>query len=289
MEIAEKSKNLMNTLITIKVLTQEKNKTRALEIIDQCFNEFDRIVSTYTRFNSKSQLSILNSNAGLWYKVDSEFFYLIKYMLYLAEITDGIFDPTVIDILEMYGYDQNYNFSALENHNLEEEIKEYLKKRPSFREIQLDESNTLVKLSKNQRIELGAVGKGYAIDRAFEILKKEFSNFLIDAGGDVRASGKGKEGKWRILLKTNSTKSSQNFIELEDESIASSGNWARKIGRFHHLINIKSGRPMDSNYNTVFVIAPTAIESDSWSTIAFLVGEDRIKEIIPPSYPVMYS
>jgi len=287
-KIVEKQKNIMNTTLTIKIVAKDKEIEIANNCIQNSFKIFDYVVERFSRFIDNSELNFLNKNQGKWTKVSEELFYLVSYSLNLAKLTNGYFDPTIIDLLEMYGYDKNYNFSKLDDPNLNEKVSKYLKNRPIFTEIQLNEIEKTIKLSKGQRIELGGIGKGYAIDLAFDHIKKYFNNFLIDAGGDIRAMGKNvNRNKWKVGIKTTENHISY-FIELNNEAIACSGNWARKVKHFHHLINPHTGKPTESNYSTVYVIAPTALESDSWATVAFLLGEEYLKTIIPKNYQYLY-
>lgn len=279
--------NLMNTLITIQIVCPYSEIYKAKILIEECFNEFNRIVKKYTRFSNDSELSKLNSSQNKWINLDEEFFYLVSYILEIAKITNGIFDPTIIDLLEMYGYSSKYDFDVLENSSLVDKIKQYAKTRPSYRSIKIDVERKAVMLVNNQRLELGAVGKGYAIDCAYEILDHHFDNFIIDAGGDIRSKGKNENSEyWKIGLKTE--KGIRNYVYLDNQSISCSGNWARKVKYFHHLLNPENGEPIKTDYSTVYVVAPTAIESDTWATVSFLVGPENIKKIIPEEFVYYY-
>ncbi|BCX13640.1 MAG: FAD:protein FMN transferase [Candidatus Dojkabacteria bacterium] len=269
--LIEQQKNFMNTIITIKVVQIDQHTVQILDTIEEAFYEFDRVVKKFTRFNEDSELTNLNRQAGDWVKVSREFFDLIKFMLEMFKQTSGFFDPTIIDFLETYGYDPNYNFSKLENPNLPKEILNIAKKRPSFNEISLDEKNLKVKLKPKQRIDLGAIGKGWAMDLASQKIKKVSGDFLIDAGGDVIAYGKNALSKpWNVTLKSKNREI--GTINLQNQAIASSGNWARKVKFFHHLINPFTGQPVETNYDTVFVVAQTSLVADAWATALFVGG-----------------
>lgn len=274
-------KNFMNTVITIKVVKNDHKTVKILDCIELAFLEFDRIVKKYSRFDDNSELSNLNRSKGEWVNLSDEFLYLIEYMLKMAAETDGAFDPTVIDFLELYGYDKNYDFSKLEKPELDSLVKKIAKERDSWKEIELDKINNLIKLKPNQRIDLGGIGKGYAIDCAYNKLN-ELGDFLIDAGGDIRAKGlNDKKELWKVDLLTQTQggeKKVVGAIELNNESISSSGSWARRFKSFHHLINPKTGLPQNT-FSTVFVQAPTAIESDTWATALFVAGEDLAKKM----------
>lgn len=279
-----KQKEFMKTTITFKVIQDSERTVDILNAMEEGFGEFDRIVKTYTRFEETSELSNLNRQQGRWINISEEFCYLIDYMLALAEKTNGAFDPTVIDFLETYGYDKNYDFSKLEKPELDAMVQKLAKVRPSFREIELDKKNLKVKLVKNQRLDLGGIGKGYAIDCAYNKLNA-FDNFLIDGGGDIRVKGKNdKKELWIVDLLgfKNEKKQIVGQVQLNNESIAGSGSWARKFKQFHHLINPTTGKPQNT-YSTVFVQAPTSIESDSWATALF-VGGNQITNLMPESF-----
>lgn len=277
-KIVQLEKNFMNTIITIKIVRGDKPTVEALDAIEDGFSEFDRIVKQYTRFNENSELSNLNRNAGNIVSITDEFFMLIEKMIKIANESNGAFDPTVIDFLEVYGYDKNYDFSKLDNPDLDKFVEKIKNERLSYKDIKLFPKKKSVQLSKNQKIDLGGIGKGYAIDCASEKIKaKGFENFLIDAGGDIFASGVNEKGNaWEVGLKTMNKKNEIEIvgkINLKDEALASSGSWARKVKQFHHLIDPRTGRPSE-NFKTVFVKAKSATMADAWATAVFVGGKE---------------
>jgi thiamine biosynthesis lipoprotein len=62
-------------------------------------------------------------------------------------------------------------------------------------------------------------------------------------------------------------------IELQNQALAASGSWARKVGNFHHLLDPKTGKPIEKNYGTVFVVAASATDADVWATAFFVKPE----------------
>ena len=275
------TKEFMRTTITFKIVKSNVQTVQVQNAVEEGFGEFDRIVKKFTRFNQNSELSNLNRQSGIWVQVGEEFFMLIETMLEISEQSKGAFDPTVIDFLEAYGYDPNYDFSKLDNPELDELVKKIANERPSWKEIELDRKNRKVRLAKNQRIDLGGIGKGYAIDCA----RKKFTdngleNFLIDAGGDILAQGKNeKKQKWTAALKVLSSEGipeEVGILELENEALACSGSWARKVKQFHHIINPQTGKP-DDTHSTVFVKAATATTADAWATAIFVNKDPRLK------------
>lgn len=276
MRLIEREKNFMSTIISIKVVQNTESTIAIQDAIEKAFYEFERIVKKYTRFNENSELSNLNRQSGSWVKVSEEFFSLIELMLKIYNESKGAFDPTVIDFLEVYGYDKNYDFSKLNNPDLDNLVKKIATKRPKFNEVELNKKEHKIKLIKNQRIDLGGIGKGYAVDKAFERLSEVSNNFLIDAGGDIRAVGLNNySNKWTVGLKIHNNEIIQN-LEVDNIAVCSSGSWIRKVKQFHHIINPVSGEPHRSKYKTVFCIANTATIADAWATAFFILGPDNL-------------
>lgn len=276
----------MNTQITLKIIQDDESTISVQDAFESGFYEFERIVKAFSRFDPNSELSKLNNRDQSLcvdkdksiYKTSEELFDLIRKMIDVSRKTNGAFDPTVIDILEFYGYNSSYDFSKMDDPNFQKALDDLMATRKSWKDISLDMKNKTITFPYNVRIDLGGAGKGYAIDCAYEsMLKSGVKNFLIDAGGDIRCSGENLENnKWRIELKGK--EKALGNIELESgQSIASSGSWARRFKSFHHLLNPTSGNP-SQNFQTVFVLSNSAIESDMWATALFIGGEEIIKQ-----------
>lgn len=274
----------MNTIVRIQIVSNQ-GTIFTKEKLYKAFDCFKYVVDKFSRFKKDSELSLLNTGKIKDGIVSQELFDLINLTLKASKETDGIYDPTIIDLLELYGYDEKGSFSGLSNKKLSDEVIIMCKNRPSVNDIVLDKKLKKIQLLKNQKIDLGSVGKGYAVDLAYDFLRKfNFDGILINAGGDIRSFGVNAHGlPWTIALyraqlpnnaidhNTKIDGNSWGNVILENESISGSGGWARKIGVFHHLLNPKTGFPINE-VSQSFVIAKTATESDLYSTILFLLG-----------------
>lgn len=278
----EQEQVFMNTIVRI-TLYSNKSTIFSQEKIQEAFGCFDSVVKKYTRFNSKSELAKLNNSGGKPFQVSEEFFGLIQTMLELSNLTNGSYDPTIIDLLETYGYGENRSFEELDDPKLYDKIQQLVKTRPHPSQIKLNHKNLTVKLAPRQRLDLGSIGKGYAVDLAYAVLD-EFPAFMINAGGDIRVKGPKPDGSsWQVGLdysqlpnKKLHTKKLLGTIELNKGSICGSGGWARKVKFFHHLLNPKTGTPINDISQT-FVIAPTALEADPWATVLFTLGKSGLQ------------
>jgi len=277
-------KVFMNTIIRVQVVSC-RGTVFTREKIALALEQFEHVVKHFSRFTQTSELSRLNSGKLKEGKVSSELYQLVEKALQVAELTDGAYDPTVIDLLEAYGYDRKNDFSKLADPGLALEISKMALGRPSFRKIKLDPEATTIVLQPGQRIDLGSIGKGYAVDLAYKVLSgNRFDGFLINAGGDIRVFGNNPEGiPWRIMLYRSqlpnqriSTDNCLGMISLQNSSIAGSGGWARKVGIFHHLLNPRTGLPVNEVAQT-YVMADTATDSDVWATALFVTGKAGLK------------
>jgi thiamine biosynthesis lipoprotein len=273
----------MNTIIRLQIISSKGTvftKNKAKEV----FSVFDSVVKKFSRFNSKSELSLMNKSYPKEFIASKELFELVKLSLELNKKGQGFYDPTLIDLLESYGYDKKQDFSKLDKPDFYKELSGLVKQRPSPGTIVLDEKIKSIKLQKDQRIDLGSIAKGYAVDLAYDLLKKDFDQFLINAGGDVRVAGVNEHGlPWRIMLykapMPNQASTGDEFlgsVELEPGmSIASSGGWARRVGIFHHLLNPVDGLPIN-HISQTYMIAPNATLADAYSTFLFVEGPNAI-------------
>ncbi|MEM4256773.1 MAG: FAD:protein FMN transferase [Candidatus Diapherotrites archaeon] len=264
MKIISEKIEVLGTIVEIK-LTQQKSY-----LVKNCFNEFKRIEEKYSRFKKNSLLSKANAKIGVWQKVDSEFIFLLKQALYFNNKTNGFFDVTIKKILENLGYDQNY---SLEPKIVVEKEIEGLEEP-----IIINEQTNEILLHKE--IDFGGLGKGYAIDLASLILKKNLAeHYYINAGGDVFAKSKYGFEPWIVLLEHPDK---EGFvigkIELNGKAIACSAPNKRKWLNYHHLINPKKKMPEKEN-KAVFVLADSAIEADAYATGLFCAGFENAIEI----------
>lgn len=274
----------MTTTVEIKLWSAE-GSARVESHLQKAQEEFFRIANTYTRFNPTSQLSQLNKKNGETVKVTDEMFYLVATMLEFARFSDGAYDPTIIDLLELQGYKSSFNPKEIVAVQKEVvSLEKYLAKRPSWRQLEINPDDKTIKLAPNQRLDLGGIGKGYAIDLAASTLKSVSENFLISAGGDVYGLGHNlkptdqpqDKQRWSVDLRLPEEKTlGKVLLDPTGQAVASSGSWARSVGKFHHLLDPKTGAPANTNLQA-FVSHANATTADALATIVFVAGTDII-------------
>lgn len=257
----ERVKKHLGTPIVITVVAHDR--ARAEEAVERAFAECERIEKAYSRFLDSNELSALNAQVGQWAQVSEELFKLIEFGERVKKRTGGAFDLTVKSILEGWGYDATYS------------LKEGRPGHVGTVEL-LD---GCVKLGAP--LELGGLGKGYAIDRMDSFLQ-DFANVCINAGGDLRVRGVDENAKpWRIVFEhpTDISKGI-GYVDTSDLALACSSPSRRSWRNRHHLVDPRQNESA-GNMLAVYTQSSSALLADTYSTALFVLGYEDSKKFLP--------
>lgn len=208
--------------------------------------------------------------------VDKDTKYLISHNEFFKTLSGGRFDISIGTISYLYGFPEGPFDVPDEN-----AVSKSLEKIHKNRFIIVD--NKVLK-SEDVKIDMGAYGKGYIVDKVTEYLKENgIKNFIFNAGGDLFASGSKNGKKWKIAIKhPESGKNFLSVIGISDKAVATSGNYERyfeKDGRrYIHIFDALTGKNAN-NYQSISVIAENVEKSDGLATVFFLLSVDEIKDI----------
>lgn len=268
----KRSLRLMGNTFSFSIVAGDE--TFAAESLDAAVSEIRRIERLLTTFDSDSQTNRVNARAGLGpVQVDAEVFALIKRSINISNLTQGAFDLTYGSIdKSLWNFD--VNMTALPDPALAKEAVRLI----SYRNIILDEKECTVFLKhRGMRIGFGGIGKGYAADRARDVLKaRGISGGIVNAAGDLTTWGRQPNGNaWTIGIADPNTKSPFSYLDLTDLSMATSGDYEKfvTIGgkRYSHTISPKTGMPV-SGIKSVTIISPIAELSDAMTTPVMVMG-----------------
>lgn len=195
---------------------------------------------------------------------------LLKESLALCESTDGELDVTVLPVVKEWGFiNQEYRVPA------STEIKKALKK-VDYRKISL--RNGSVKLNGCQ-LDLGAVAKGYAADKSVKLLSENgVETALLNLGGTIAAVGSKPDGTlWKVGVADPANPSDYvGFVSCKDKVVATSGGYERYFEqygkRYIHIIDPKTGLPVDNGVASVTIISDSGVLGDALSTALFVMG-----------------
>lgn len=265
---------LMGSRFDITVVAN--NEELGEKSIDIAIAEIKRIENLISSWDPKSQTSEVNRNAGIQaVKVDKELFNLIKRAISISKLTDGAFDISYASMDKIWKYD-----GSMKEMPSDQLISASISK-VGFKNIVLDETNSTVFLKlEGMKIGFGGIGKGYAADKAKELLKsKGISAGIINASGDMNTWGKQPNGEeWKVAI-TNPMDKNKSFalLPISNGAVVTSGNYEKFVTfndtRYSHIIDPRNGYP-STGIISVTVFAPKAELADALATSVFVMGKE---------------
>jgi thiamine biosynthesis lipoprotein len=205
---------------------------------------------------------------------------VIRFALETAEASGGAFDPTVGPLLHTWGFRGGGgafpSFSVISN---------ALASVGWWRVCLKPAGQGRVRISAGgAEIDLGGIAKGYAVDLAVDrLVEAGRTDFIVNLGGNIRVYGVPATGRadWNIAVRDPSGRHSPIPLPRRlrsGEAVATSGSYERfvEIGgrRYSHIIDPRTGLPVDNGLGSVSVIAPSAMAADACSTTLFVLGRE---------------
>lgn len=265
---------MMGTMVTVKVYGSERTDA-AREVLD----EIKRLENLMSINIEESEVSHINANAGQKsVKVSEDTFTVISEALEYAEATDGLFDPSIGPLVELWGIGTKHAKVPTQ-----EELEKALA-LVNYRDVVLNKNEQTVHLKKaGMIIDVGGIAKGYAADRAIEIFKKyQIKNAFLNIGGNVIVHGsKPNKELWRIGIQDPRAVRDEIMavVSLKDQAVVTSGDYERYITRegkrYHHILNPKTGYPVDRGLMSASMVGTSSFHADALSTSVFLLGEEE--------------
>ena len=264
----------MGTLVEITVIGRDEDRVGGA--ISDAFDEMERLEGLMSRTIPGSDVSRINGWAGIKaVPVSAEVLRVIRKAEEISRASEGYFDISIGALLDLWRFEGNGGRLPAKG-----EVSETLH-TVGYRAIHVDEKGSTVELKKKgMRIDLGGIAKGYAVDSAFELLKSRgYRNMIVNAGGDIRVSGRKTRGPWVIGIQDPRDRSRIiATIDAAEISVATSGDYERyfvKEGkRYHHLLNPFTGFPA-RQCRSVTILARDSLSADGLATAVFVMGPKR--------------
>nr|WP_298928438.1 FAD:protein FMN transferase [uncultured Allomuricauda sp.] len=265
---------LMGTRFEITVIAP--NEDIGYINIDEAVSEIERIEKIISSWDEASETALVNKNAGIKpVKVSTELYHLVERAKKISEITDGAFDISYASMDNIWKFD-----GSMKGMPTEDELRQSVSKI-GHKKILLDPIEQTIYLSEpGMRIGFGAIGKGYAADRAKELLiSKQVKGGVINASGDLTTWGTKVTGeKWLIGIANPLSKDKVfSWLPVVESSVATSGNYEKYVilneKKYSHIIDPRTGYPT-TGVNSVSVFTKNAELSDALATAVFIMGKD---------------
>ena len=249
-------------------------------LLDKAFGRLREIEDELSVNKPGSRIDAVNEAAGVKAVVAGyDAMAILKRDLELSAWSDGAFDPSVGPLVKLWGIGTDHARLPAP-----EEIKA-AKALVGWKDIVLDEDKGTAFLKrKGMALDLGSTTKGFAADEIAAIVRAaKVKGAVIDLGGNVYVVGSRPDGKpWRIGLQDPFSGERGAYLgvaSLSDKTMVTSGVYERyfiKDGvRYHHILDTRTGRPVDNGLMSVTIVTPKSFDADGFTTTIFALGRER--------------
>ncbi|MFB6320656.1 FAD:protein FMN transferase [Saccharicrinis sp. FJH54] len=274
-KLVERKQHLTLMGTAFEVCALHQNPEVADEAIRSAILEISRIEELISSYRINSQTSQVNRMAGVEpVRVDPELYGLIERSLKLSRLTDGAFDIS-------YAVTDNlWDFKSGHGKVPDRARADSLKALIDYHNIILNPQDTSIYLKKKgMRIGFGAIGKGYAANRAKKIMQSfGIDNGYVDASGDILFWGSNNGKSWKVGLASPENRTEAlGWLEVNDMAVVTSGDYVYHIktdtANLSHIIDPKSGWPVEK-MKSVTIICPDAELADGLATSVSVLGPE---------------
>jgi thiamine biosynthesis lipoprotein len=265
------------------LLVLDGDLAAARAAVERLLDDVDR---TYSRFRADSELMLLQAAPGQCARVSQLLWQAVTTAIDVARATDGAVDPTVGRAMRIVGYDDDFGRVA----GREAAIHVELGPVPGWQVVGLDPRTRTIRIPAGVELDLGSSGKALASDLAAATARKSAPDggVLVSLGGDIATSGRAPEGGWRILASEDSetpAASPGEVISIESGALATSSTtvrrWRAADGAYrHHLLDPRTGAPVEGAWRTVTVVADTCVAANAAATEAIVLGERGLARLV---------
>ncbi|HEY3595475.1 MAG TPA: FAD:protein FMN transferase [Polyangiaceae bacterium] len=270
----------MGTHLTFVAYTSESvDEAAARGAIDRAVAEVRRLEMAMTTWTEDSEVSRVNQAAGREpVHVGPDTLAVIEKSLWISAASEGVFDISFEAMHGLWKFDED-----MDSHLPSAEQLAERRKLIDYRRIAVDHQKSTVYLQKaGMKIGLGGIAKGYAIDRAADILLSAgLRDFLAQAGGDLYLHGKKPDGSaWVAGVRDPRGSEGAYFatVAVTDHAFSTAGDYERSyvVGgkRYHHILDPRTGYPATAS-RSVTIWAKDALTADALDDAVFILGPEK--------------
>ena len=253
-----------------EVLIDTEDKAEARTIAECVATEALRIEQAFSRYRDDNLIYQINSSQGRVVKVDDELARLFDFSARCYDLSDGLFDITSGVLRRIWLFDGSDRLPS------RKQAKALL---PLVGWDKVTWESPCITLQPGMEIDLGGIGKEYAVDSAAKLVRERWSSpVLINFGGDLYATDKPrKRDYWQVGIDALGGGEANAVIQLEKGGLATSGDARRFLERdgirYSHVLNPRTGWPVRHALRSVTVAAHKCIDAGFLSTMALLKGK----------------
>lgn len=227
---------------------------------------FARVISQMSNWEANSSLSAFNRAPSGWVEIPDDFRTVLSCALEVAALTDGAFNPTLHAAVTRLGFGPEPDDAIVEI--------------DGWRAIALDAQRGAAFQPGRAMLDFSSIAKGYAVDLcAKELAEIGIESFLMEIGGEFVGRGLRPDGQpWRVELQLagDGCQPADVMVALTGMAVATSGDFVRtrQLGgkSISHLLDGRTGEPMDGSLSGVSVMDVSCMSADAWATALFALG-----------------
>ncbi len=269
-----------DTIITITLYGTDNEK-----YIDSCFALAGDYERKFSNTIEDSEISQINASAGKYVTVSDDTARLLQDGIRYGELSDGKFDITIGELSSLWNFSEIAENLETENNEAEssvlpedDEIKKAIS-HVNYNSVKI-RGNEVKLTDSKAKIDLGGIAKGYIADKMREYLTSEgITSGIISLGGNILTLGPKADGTpYAIGIQKPFAEAGTSLgkLEVQDASVVSSGVYERYYRvddkLYYHILDTKTGYPVDNNLYQVTIISKSSMDGDALSTTVFALG-----------------
>ncbi len=252
---------------------------QAREAVEEAGQELQRIDSLLSVTNAESQIGQLNARTGS--TISGETLDVVRDSVRLSELTGGAFNITIYPVVRAWGFTTGGEYRVPSDAEITELLTHVGMDKFTLSESGNDSAEVVFSDEKTM-LDTGAITKGYASDRVYEIFDSHgIDSALCSLGGNIITKGKKTDGsQWRVGITDPFNPDDYCIaVAVEDKFLVTSGGYERYFNaddgtRYIHIMDPETGRPVDNDLESVTIISDHGAEADALSTALFVKGRD---------------
>lgn len=278
-EIQKLSGDAQGTTYHISFWSPEQiDKTAIQKEVEAEFNRLDMQLSNYRKDSVIEQLNTTVSSEPL--AVSEEIVALIEQARVVSLTSAGCYDLTIKPLFDLWGFNGD-KLSPPDATSLQAALKQV-----GFNQLKVIDAHHIQKLTPQLRIDLSSIAQGYSVTRMTGLLEQHgIKNYLVEIGGELQTRGQKPDATpWRVALEKplSSERTMQKIVTIkrtEPLAVMTSGTYRHYFDvdgkRYSHILDAKTGSPVDHNTVSVTVLHDNPTQADAWSTALLCLGKTR--------------
>ncbi len=261
---------------------QAVDTTAIQKEIEAEFKRLDEQLSNYRKDSVIEQFNATVSSEPL--AVSEEIISLIEQARVVSEASEGCYDLTIKPLFDLWGFNGD-KLTPPDAASLQAALKQI-----GFKQIKIVDATHIQKLNPQLRIDLSSIAQGYSVARMVAVLEKQgIENYLVEIGGELQTRGKKPDSSsWRVALEKplSGERTMQKIVTInrsEPLSVMTSGTYRHYFDvdgkRYSHILDAKTGNPVDHNTVSVTVLHENPTTADAWDTALLCLGRTRGMEV----------